>query len=189
MVHHLVTQNVDRLHQRAGSRKVIDLHGRLDKVECLGCGVQFSREGFQQKLKKLNPDWSPSAATSAPDGDANLEGVDFNRFLIPECPDCSGLLKPHVVFFGESVPRQRVADAMSKLEEADSLLVVGSSLMVWSGYRFARAATQGDVPVAVVNIGKTRADGEIDLKVALPCGEVLPRVVQILGLTSEPALR
>jgi NAD-dependent SIR2 family protein deacetylase len=121
-------------------------------------------------------------ASYAPDGDADLEGVDFSRFRVTGCRDCSGVLKPYVVFFGEGVPRQRVTESMAKLEQADALLIVGSSLMVWSGYRFARAAAQKGIPLAAVNLGKTRADGEIDLKVSGRCGDVLPRVVQSLGL-------
>jgi NAD-dependent SIR2 family protein deacetylase len=180
IIHYLITQNVDGLHQEAGSRKVIDLHGRLDTVQCLNCRAKLSRQLFQAELEKLNPDWVRFTATYAPDGDAELEGVDFSQFHVPACMDCSGVLKPHVVFFGESVPRQRVARSMARLEESDALLVVGSSLMVWSGYRFARAAAMRGLPLAAVNLGKTRADSELELKIFGHCGTVLPRVLQSL---------
>src|SRR5262249_8535188 len=136
----LVTQNVDGLHQSAGSNAVIDLHGRMDRVRCLGCERRSERERFQSRLLELNPRWAALDARDAPDGDADLEGQDFNGFRIPACEHCGGLLKPDVVFFGESVPRERVAAAMEAVKRADAMLVVGSSLMVYSGYRFAQAA-------------------------------------------------
>lgn len=179
---HLITQNVDGLHQSAGSRKVIDLHGRLDTVTCLGCGAHFERSRFQTEMEALNPDWSTLAASHAPDGDADLEGVDFAGFAVPDCRDCSGILKPDVVFFGESVPRQRVALAMEKIKESDALLVVGSSLMVWSGYRFARAAAMRGIPLAAINLGRTRVDDMLHLKVVDRCGSVLPFIAGQLGL-------
>jgi NAD-dependent SIR2 family protein deacetylase len=179
-VHHLITQNVDGLHQKAGSRKVIDLHGRLDTVQCLGCGARFSREHFQMELLDLNPDWAPLIVSYAPDGDADIEAVDFNAFRVPQCRSCRGILKPDVVFFGENVPKGRVEGAMATLDEAAALLVVGSSLMIWSGYRFARAAVERGLPVAAVNLGKTRADSELQLKIAGRCGEILPRVMKLL---------
>jgi NAD-dependent SIR2 family protein deacetylase len=169
----LVTQNVDRLHQAAGSRHVVDLHGRLDRVRCLGCQAELSRSAFQQRLLALNPRWSELEAIAAPDGDADLERVEFTRFVVPNCDFCGGLLKPDVVFFGESVPRARVAAAMSALAEADAMLVVGSSLMVLSGYRFARAMVAQGKPVAAVNMGRTRADAELSLKIAEPCSRAL----------------
>ncbi|MGF1526064.1 MAG: NAD-dependent protein deacetylase [Candidatus Competibacterales bacterium] len=169
----LVTQNVDGLHQRAGSRQVLDLHGRLDQVVCLQCRWRWRREVFQRALEALNPDYRHRRANPAPDGDAYLE-EDFSQFQVPPCYHCGGILKPFVVFFGEPVPRHRVERARQRLAEADGLLVVGSSLMVYSGYRFCRAASDQGKPVAAVNLGRTRADGALTLKVEGPCQTVLP---------------
>src|SRR5579862_2419423 len=165
----LVTQNVDGLHQSAGSAGVIDLHGRLDQVRCLGCERRSDRERLQQRLLELNPYWARLDAREAPDGDADLEGLDFSGFEVPACEDCGGLLKPDVVFFGESVPQERVAAALRAVQEADAVLVVGSSLMVYSGYRFAQAAAKAGKPIAAVNLGRTRADALLALKVNQPC--------------------
>lgn len=179
-MHWLITQNVDGLHQRAGNRRVIDLHGRLDTVECLACGFSLAREALQAELVALNPDWPLGPVAAAPDGDADIEGLDFAAFRVPDCPRCGGLLKPAVVFFGEQVPAARVAESFARLDEADALLVVGSSLMVWSGYRFVRAARQKGVPVAAINLGRTRADAELSVKVELPCGEALAALAERL---------
>jgi len=165
----LVTQNVDGLHQAAGSAAVIDLHGRMDQVRCLACERRSDRERLQRRLLELNPHWGRLDARDAPDGDADLEGLDFSGFEIPDCEDCGGLLKPDVVFFGESVPRDRVAAALEAVQRADALLVIGSSLMVYSGYRFAQAASQAGKPIAAVNLGRTRADALLALKVNQPC--------------------
>lgn len=180
-VQHLITQNVDGLHQHAGSRAVTDLHGRLDTVECLDCGGRVDRAGFQARLEALNPGWDSARETIRPDGDAELRAADFDRFTVPDCACCGGMLKPAVVFFGENVPRPRVAGAMTRLDEADALLVVGSSLMVFSGYRFVREARRMGKPVAVVNRGRTRADGEIDLKIEVSCGPLLERLAANLS--------
>ena len=177
---YLVTQNVDGLHQKAGSVHVNDLHGRVDRVCCLDCGHTSSRFEFQNRLSAMNPTWRHHHASPAPDGDADLDGVRFEAFQVPACARCSGTLKPDVVFFGESVPRARVDDAMANVDASDLLLVVGSSLMVWSGYRFVKRARDAGIPVAAVNLGKTRADAEIDVKVRADCGEVLQAVVRAL---------
>jgi NAD-dependent SIR2 family protein deacetylase len=169
----LVTQNVDGLHQRAGQRRVVDLHGRLDQVRCLGCAWRQPRGDFQHELERLNPDWSGLTAAEAPDGDADLEAARFDDFLVPPCPACGGVLKPDVVFFGENVPRERVTLAAQALEAADAVLVVGSSLMVFSGYRFVHAAARAGKPVAAVNLGRTRADPLLSQKVERPCAEAL----------------
>jgi len=167
-----LTQNVDGLHQRAGSRRVIDLHGRLDQVRCMGCGARSPREALQQRLLEANPGWVTAQAAQAPDGDADLEG-DFSGFVVPDCLDCGGLLKPDVVFFGENVPREREADVHANLQRADAVLVVGSSLMVYSGFRFVDAAARAGLPVAAVNLGRTRADALLSLKVEQPCAQAL----------------
>jgi len=165
----LVTQNVDGLHQSAGSTGVIDLHGRMDRVRCMDCGQLTDRQELQERLLVLNPDWVRLDARTAPDGDADLDGLDFSGFVVPACVSCSGLLKPDVVFFGESVPRERVSAAMEGMERADAVLVIGSSLMVYSGFRFAHAAARAGKPIAAVNLGRTRADELLALKVNQPC--------------------
>jgi NAD-dependent SIR2 family protein deacetylase len=156
----LVTQNVDGLHQRAGSRAVIDLHGRLDDVVCLGCAARTSRAALQAAMADANPGWL-AAAVAAPDGDADIDPAEIATFAVPRCERCGGLLKPDVVFFGENVPAVRVEAARDALACADALLVAGSSLMVYSGFRFARLAHEAGLPIAIVNRGRTRAD---DLK-------------------------
>jgi NAD-dependent SIR2 family protein deacetylase len=169
----LVTQNVDRLHQAAGSSGVVDLHGRLDTVVCMDCGKPMAREELQQELLVRNPAWAELDAREAPDGDADLDGLDFSSFAVPACSNCGGVLKPDVVFFGESVPKDRVEAAMLGLQQADAMLVVGSSLMVYSGYRFAQVAAKAGKPIATVNLGRTRADELLALKVTQPCAEAL----------------
>ncbi len=169
----LLTQNVDCLHQRAGSEAVIDLHGRLDQVRCMGCETRSSREQFQHTLLAANPGWDTLEAGIAPDGDADLENVDFSTFNVPACPHCGGILKPDVVFFGENVPRARVDAVHAHLQNADAVLVVGSSLMVYSGFRFVQAAAKAGLPVAALNLGRTRADDLLTLKVEQPCAPAL----------------
>lgn len=169
----LLTQNVDCLHQRAGSVGVIDLHGRLDQVRCMGCEARSDREDFQHTLLAANPGWDSLDAGIAPDGDADLENVNFSAFTVPACPQCGGILKPDVVFFGENVPRERVAAVHDHLANADAVLVVGSSLMVYSGYRFVQAAANAGLPVAALNLGRTRADDLLTLKVEQPCAAAL----------------
>ena len=169
----LLTQNVDRLHQAAGSATVIDLHGRLDRVRCMDCGRLTPREEQQEALSRLNPEWLACEAADAPDGDADLDGVDFSGFVVPSCRRCGGVLKPDVVFFGENVPRPCVEAAARALERADAMLVVGSSLMVYSGFRFVEMATRAGKPVAAVNLGRTRADNLLALKVEANCEAAL----------------
>lgn len=173
----LVTQNVDGLHQRAGSRRVVDLHGRLDEVECLECGGRVSRHDVQCQLLAWNPDFARAlcagdAAPARPDGDAQWE-ADLSAFQVPHCPGCGGVLKPAVVFFGENVPRTRVDAVLAALRDSDALLVVGSSLMVFSGYRFCLAAREAGKPIAALNLGRTRADDLLALKVEDDCGQAL----------------
>jgi NAD-dependent SIR2 family protein deacetylase len=169
----LLTQNVDRLHQAAGSENVVDLHGRLDQVRCLACERRMPRTDFQAELVRLNPTWANLDAADAPDGDADLDGRDFSSFQVPSCPHCGGLLKPDVVFFGENVPRERVDAGMQALNDADAMLVIGSSLMVYSGYRFAHAAARAGKPIAAVNMGHTRADPLLSLKIEQSCAQAL----------------
>lgn len=163
----LVTQNVDRLHQAAGSRQVIDLHGRLDRVVCLDCGARSGRAAVQERLAAMNPGLDDAAARMAPDGDADLETLDLAGFRVPDCTQCGGVLKPDVVFFGETIPKPRVEAAVAALRRAPAVLVVGSSLMVYSGLRFCRLAAAAGIPIAAVNPGRTRADDLFALKVAM----------------------
>ncbi|HEV7239548.1 MAG TPA: NAD-dependent protein deacetylase [Thermoanaerobaculia bacterium] len=181
-VHQLITQNVDDLHQEAGSRAVVQLHGRNRVVVCLDCGGEFPRAEMQERLHERNAQWIEAArwnhlqadeADFAPDGDAEVAREVIGGFEVPECHRCGGVLKPAVVFFGESVPRHKVDYAMSRVDEADALLVVGSSLTVWSGFRFAKRAHDRGVPIAIVNIGPTRADDLAALKIEDECGAVL----------------
>ncbi|HET7268338.1 MAG TPA: NAD-dependent protein deacetylase [Oleiagrimonas sp.] len=169
----LITQNVDRLHQRAGSHHVIDLHGRLDRVICLACRHRFERAWLQQRLAELNPEWADHTDRIAPDGDADIENVDFSRFIVPDCPRCGGMLKPDVVFYGESVPTSTRDAAAKAMEDADGVLVAGSSLMVWSSFRLVRAAAMRGVSIAAVNQGRTRADDLLDIKCSGDCGAIL----------------
>ena len=176
----LVTQNVDGLHNTAGSTSVLDLHGRIDTVCCLACGTRSPRAALQERLTHCNPGWLHHVAMSAPDGDADLEAQDFAQFDVPPCGQCGGVLKPDVVFFGESVPRERVAAVRAALERSDAVLVVGSSLMVYSGYRFVEEAAAAFKPVAIVNLGRTRADGVATLKVEYEVGAALLALVNAL---------
>ncbi len=175
----LVTQNVDCLHRRAGSREVVELHGRLDQVVCLECGQLTGRDELQTALRERNPDFNPWAAP-APDGDARILDEQAAKFDVPPCANCGGVLKPDVVFFGESVPRSVVAAGLRTLAAADAVLVVGSSLMVYSGFRFVKLAAERGLPIAIANRGKTRADELATLKLTSDCEQLLPRVVELL---------
>jgi NAD-dependent SIR2 family protein deacetylase len=168
----LITQNVDGLHSAAGSESVIDLHGRLDRVICLGCKSVTSRAELQERLVADNPEFLGQSFVARADGDVEL-AVDYERFRLTACQACGGVLKPDVVFFGENVPAPRVQHAMASLEGARALVIAGSSLMVFSGFRFARAAARMGVPIAVVNQGRTRADELAALRVAGNVGELL----------------
>jgi NAD-dependent SIR2 family protein deacetylase len=174
----LITQNVDGLHENAGSRNVIDLHGNLHLVRCMECAHTLPRAQLQEQLLALNPSWAQVEARVAPDGDVDIdiEDRDYGDFMVPDCPRCGGILKPDVVFFGEPVPRERVTRAFDGVARADALLVVGSSLMVYSGFRFAEAAAAAGQPIAAVNLGRTRADHLLALKISAPCDEVLSAV-------------
>ena len=180
----LVTQNVDGLHNTAGNASVLDLHGRIDTVCCLNCGTRTRRAALQQRLTRRNPGWLGRTVMSAPDGDADLEAQDFAQFDVPPCGQCGGMLKPDVVFFGESVPRERVAAVRAALDRSDAVLVVGSSLMVYSGYRFVEDAAAACKPVVIVNLGRTRADALATLKVEYEVGAALLALVDALAATT-----
>ena len=171
----LVTQNVDGLHQRAGSRAVVDLHGRIDTVRCLGCDARIPRDRLQVELAARNPGWTAQEGGSAPDGDADVE--ETAGFVPPECADCGGMLKPDVVFFGENVPRPRMDLAHDALRSSDAVLVIGSSLMVYSGFRFARMAHEAGLALAILTRGVTRADALATLKLDADCGDTLAAAI------------
>jgi NAD-dependent SIR2 family protein deacetylase len=183
-VEHLITQNVDQLHQKAGSQRVVDLHGTLDRVICLDCSARFAREEIQQYLMQHNPVLENITSVPAPDGDAKLEQIDFSQIDIPQCGACGGILKPDVVFYGETVPSQRVTRCFDAVGSADAMLIAGSSLMVYSGYRFVRRAHENGIPIVAINRGVTRADELLTIKVEQDCGPILGEVVSSIG--SEP---
>jgi NAD-dependent SIR2 family protein deacetylase len=177
-LHTLVTQNVDDLHRCAGSRNLIELHGNLKYVLCLQCGARLDRDTLQQQLLQNNTHYQEGIAAAAPDGDAVLAVEDLSRFTVPACRRCGGMLKPDVVFFGESIPRPRVEASLRALVSSGCLLVIGTSLMVYSGYRYCREARRRGIPVIAVNLGRTRADDEFSLKIEADCGEVLTSLGQ-----------
>jgi NAD-dependent deacetylase sirtuin 4 len=177
----LITQNVDRLHQAAGSRRVVELHGALHEVVCLQCGHVEPRDAMQERLLALNPGWDDARVEAAPDGDAELPSELVAGFRVAGCLRCDGVLKPKVVFFGENVPADVTARAWALFEEGDVLLVVGSSLTVFSGYRFVRRAAKEGMPVAVVNLGPTRGDPLASLRVDDRVEAVLPALARVLG--------
>ncbi len=174
----VITQNVDRLHQRAGSDRVIDLHGRLDQVICMSCGTLSPRHELQDRLAVSNPWLGGARFATAPDGDADVQMTEeaLAQVVVPDCQGCGGTLKPHVVFYGDNVPKARVDAAYAWVDSCDGLLVVGSSLMVFSGLRFARRAAKRGVPLALVNKGRTRADELFDLRVDAACESVLAQI-------------
>ncbi|TFW35376.1 NAD-dependent protein deacetylase [Massilia horti] len=176
----VLTQNVDGLHQQAGSRDVIELHGNIHTVVCLVCHSRFARADVQTQLLDANPQLAGALATPLPDGDARLEPEALEQFRLPCCAHCGGALAPDVVFFGDGIPPARSAQAQALMEAADALLVVGSSLIVYSGYRFCRMATETGKPIAALNLGRTRADHLINLKIEQSVERVLPLVPRLL---------
>jgi NAD-dependent SIR2 family protein deacetylase len=172
----VVTQNVDRLHHAAGSRRVVELHGALAEVRCLSCDLRMPRAQLQARLEALNPHFREVRAEIAPDGDADLAPAWLQEFRVASCQACDGVLKPNVVFFGENVPPQTVAEAFAMVEAADSLLVLGSSLAVYSGYRFVKRAHERGQMIALINLGETRGDALATLRIEAPLGEVLPEL-------------
>ncbi len=172
----VVTQNVDGLHTRAGSRDVVDLHGRLDTVVCLGCGDRRPRLEVALRLDAVNPAFRATVDAVGglrPDGDVALTAADESRFRVVDCRRCGGILKPDVVFFGEAVPRERFQRSLALLDRSRSLLVLGSSLTVGSGYRFVTAAARRGLPVAIVNRGTTRGDPHATVKLDAGLADVL----------------
>lgn len=192
----IITQNVDLLHTKAGSRKVIDLHGTYARVRCLDCHHTMSRAALAEQLEALNPGFADNAErvggiAVAPDADAVV--ANTATFRITDCAHCGGILKPDIVYFGESVPKDTVAQASSLVERSDALLVAGSSLTVFSGYRFVRQAAAQQKPIAIVNRGTTRGDHLAQVKVDNGCSPILALLAgqldghQIVGVNDGPA--
>jgi len=195
-VHFLITQNVDDLHAEAGSRRVVQLHGRNRVVVCLDCRCEFARADVQERMAAINATWLAHApwahlradeAGFAPDGDADVARDAVGGFAVPPCERCGGVLKPGVVFFGESVPPGKVAVAAEHVDEADALLVAGSSLTVWSGFRFVKRAAERGIPIAIVNVGPTRGDALASLKVEAKCGPALSAALDAVRSARSPA--
>ncbi|GKV10967.1 hypothetical protein SLEP1_g22262 [Rubroshorea leprosula] len=198
----MITQNVDRLHHRAGSNP-LELHGTVYSVICLDCGFSFCRNLFQDEVKALNPKWAAAIESldhvnvgsdksfgmkQRPDGDIEIDEKFWEEdFHIPTCQNCNGMLKPDVVFFGDNVPKERADKALEAAKECDSFLVLGSSVMTMSAYRLVRAAYESGAATAIVNIGPTRADDFVPLKISARLGEILPRVLNA-GSLSVPSL-
>jgi len=181
IVQAIVTQNVDRLHHKAGSSDIIELHGALHETRCLTCGHRGSRDLLQTRILELNPSFRLDGGHVAPDGDMDAPDDALARFAVPPCTACAGVLKPDVVLFGESVPQLRVERALQQVDSADVLLVVGSSLTVFSGYRFALRAHERKIPIAIVNLGETRADALATLRLEERSGEVLTQLSTLLA--------
>ncbi len=169
----LVTQNVDRLHQAAGAKAVIDLHGRLDRIRCLDCNALISRGPFQDVLRARNPTFAELTAAIGPDGDAYIDDIPFEEVEVPTCEACGGMLKPDVVFFGETIPKPTLKAAIDAVNRADAVLVIGSSLMVYSGFRFCRIAAERQIPIVAISPGRTRADELLALKISAPFETVI----------------
>lgn len=183
----VITQNVDGLHQASGSRRVIELHGALSRVRCLVCQRLEPRSDVQQRMLEANPGFSETFAEQAPDGDAEVPSELLLTFRAPSCPACGGALKPDVVFFGEGVPRSVVDAAFDLLDQAEALLVVGSSLAVYSGFRFVRRAHERGLPIGIVNLGVSRGDPAASLRVDAHAGQVLPELARRLAEAERTA--
>ncbi|MEV6896607.1 NAD-dependent protein deacetylase [Amycolatopsis sp. NPDC051372] len=177
----VITQNVDGLHRAAGTRGVVELHGNLDRVICLGCRRTTPREELDDRLRAANPDFGGTATRINPDGDVELAEEAVRTFTLVDCTTCAGVLKPDVVFFGENVPRPRVERCYRLVDESSAVLVLGSSLTVMSGLRFVRLAAKTGKPVLIVNRGQTRGDAYARVRVDLPLGEALADLVDLVG--------
>ncbi len=184
----VITQNVDGLHQAAGTADVVELHGGLARTVCLNCGEIAARVDVDAMLRNANPDFDARVATVNADGDAELADADLDHFTMVDCRVCgSGPIKPDVVFFGETVPRDRVERCYALVESSAALLVLGSSLTVMSGYRFVRRAAALYIPIAIVNQGRTRGDTEADIRIPAPLGAVLTLLADLTLRTAESA--
>lgn len=187
VLHWLITQNVDHLHNRAGSLKVTELHGSLYSVRCLSCKMRIPRVDYQRQMEEMNQHWSVQSFERATDGDVILTDDQVKGFQVPSCTSCGGSMMPKIVFFGDNVSKSKVEFLYEKVNQSDSILVLGSSLQVYSGYRFVlRAADQGK-PIAIVNIGETRADKLASLKLNVKCGDILPLLQFPASITDDLA--
>ena len=176
----VITQNVDGLHQAAGARDVIELHGNLDRVVCLSCGTTSAREALDRRLRAANPEFEGEAIRINPDGDVDLPDAIVRTFTVVPCTVCGGVLKPDVVFFGENVPKSRVERCYTLIDDANAVLILGSSLTVMSGFRFVRHAAKSGTPVLIINQGLTRGDPYATQRVNLPLGQALTELTQRL---------
>lgn len=174
----IVTQNVDRLHTKAGSKNVIELHGSAFNVMCLGCDNTIDRHHFQTILEELNPNMKGTTNMIRPDGDVEIPKEQEEGFVVPSCRHCGGILKPDIIFFGDNVPHTRVQAVKHEVENCDSLLVLGSSLTVFSSYRIILQAAELRKPIAIVNIGQTRGDKYANIKIDGKCGDIIPYCIQ-----------
>ncbi|KAF6217398.1 hypothetical protein GE061_001753 [Apolygus lucorum] len=177
---HLVTQNVDSLHIKADTKKVVELHGTSYRVVCLSCSFDIDRLRFQSLLAKHNPSVAINQFPLNPDGDVDIGEEDYKAFRVPDCPDCGGVLKPDIVFFGDNIPKPRVQFVNDLVDECDALAVCGSSLTVQSSYRIVTRAHNLKKPIAIINIGKTRADDLVSFKIDAKCGQVLPAACDLI---------
>lgn len=178
-IHWLVTQNVDALHYKAGSQRVTELHGSTHRVLCLSCDFRTTRHAFQTMIEEINENWSVdtnAVLADRPDGDIDLDSEKIKQFKVPACPSCGGILKPEVTFFGDNVPKSTVQEVLEKMFCSDAVLVLGSSLEVYSGYRFVHKAHGHGMKIAIINIGPTRADKIVDVQVNAKCGDVLQQL-------------
>lgn len=172
----VVTQNVDHLHQKAGSKNVIELHGSGYLVKCLSCPYEVDRFTLQDTLMERNPDMKGSFSMIRPDGDVELSKEEVDKFRVPLCPKCEGAMKPDIIFFGDNVPKARVEQIRKQVSNSEAILVLGSSLTVYSSYRIILQAKEENKEVAILNIGPTRADDIADMKVSTKCGDILPEL-------------
>lgn len=172
----VITQNVDSLHYKAGSKNVVELHGTAFRVKCLNCNENYNRFEVQNILKELNPEFGETSDMIRPDGDVEIAPEKITKFHPPMCFKCAGVLKPDIIFFGDNVPRERVQIVKDFVSKSDALLILGSSLTVFSSFRIVLQAVEENKKIAVVNIGPTRADNLINLKISAKCGDILPKI-------------
>jgi NAD-dependent SIR2 family protein deacetylase len=183
----IITQNVDGLHQAGGATDVVELHGNLARIACLDCGSVSPRAELEDRLNAANPGFAATASAINPDGDAELDDAELDGFVVVDCTACGGMLKPDVVYFGETVPPDRVSRSFALVCAARTLLVLGSSLTVMSGRRFVLRAAKEGIRVAIVNQGVTRGEPYASLIVDAPLGVVLPEVAGRLGTRTHSA--
>lgn len=176
IINWLATQNVDYLHTKAGSQRITEMHGNLYRVKCTQCENTLSRVKMQERMQILNPKWNEMSSEMAPDGDVTVDNALTQSFKIPKCLKCNGALKTDVIFFGDNMPKQRVDLIENKIKHCTGLLVLGSSLQVFSAYRVILQAKQYKLQIGIVNIGNTRADRSAEFKISGKCSEALERM-------------